>query len=198
MFEYIRGYIAAIENDEWIVESGPFGFRIKVTPFVSHVNLGEEKQLYIRFYFREDGDFFYYGFEDPKERDTFDILCAIKGVGHKTAFKILSRIYWKELADLILTENVDYLSSRTNLAPKTIKRLLLELKPRFGKSDLILSTSLSTSQTWKEVKTALSSLGYTPTEIENVLNNLWSENQDLFNDTESLLKMALSKMGGQK
>jgi len=198
MFEYIRGSIAAIENDEWIIETDWFGYRIKVTPFVSPGNRGEKKKLFIRFYFRENGEFFYYGFEDPKERDIFDLICGVKGIGHKTAFKILSRIHWKEFTDLLLAENVDHLSNRTNLNPKTIKRLILELKPRLGKIDLPSSSATGVSQTWKEVKSALSSLGYTSTEIENVLNDLWRENQDLFSQTESLLKTALGKIGGQK
>jgi len=199
MFDSIRGTLAAIESDEWILETDWFGYRVKVTPFVSPGKIGEQKKLYIRFFFREDGEFFYYGFEDPKERETFDLICGVKGIGHKTALKILSRINWKEFTDLVLAENVDYLSSRINLSSKTVKRLLLELKPRLGKLDFISTTTApKITKTWREVKTALSGLGYTTGEIEGVLNILWQENQDLFDETEVLLKKALSKIGGLK
>ncbi|QPM68726.1 Holliday junction branch migration protein RuvA [Atribacter laminatus] len=198
MFDSIRGTIAAIENDEWILETDWYGFRIKVTPFVSSGKIGEQKKLYIRFYFREDGEFFYYGFEDLKERETFDLICGVKGIGHKTALKILTRIHWKEFTDLILAENVDYLSSRINLSSKTVKRLLLELKPRLGKVDFIASSAPKITKTWKEVKTALAGLGYSAGEIEGVLNILWQEDQTTFDDTEILLKKALGKIGGLK
>ena len=177
MFDSIRGTVAAIENDEWILETDWYGFRIKVTPFISSGKIEEQKKLFIRFYFREDGEFFYYGFEDPKERETFDLICGVKGIGHKTAFKILSRIHWKEFTDLIIAENVDYLSSRINLSSKTVKRLLLELKPRLDKVGFVTTDAPKVTKTWKEVKTALSGLGYTAGEVEGVLNILWQEDQ---------------------
>jgi len=198
MFDSIRGTIAAIENDEWILETDCYGYRIKVTPFVSSVKIGEQKKLYIRFYFREDGEFFYYGFEDPKERETFDLICGVKGIGHKTAIKILSRIHWKEFTDLIVAENVDYLSTRASLSSKTVKRLVLELKPHLGKTAFVTTATPKVTKTWKEVKTALAGLGYTATEIEGVLNILWQEDQTIFDDTEVLLKKALGKIGGLK
>lgn len=198
MFDSIRGTIANVENDEWILETDCYGYRIKVTPFVSSAKIGEQKKLFIRFYFREDGEFFYYGFEDPKERETFDLICGVKGIGHKTAIKILSRIHWKEFTDLIVAENVDYLSTRTNLSSKTVKRLVLELKPRLGKTDFVTTATPKVTKTWKEVKTALAGLGYTATEIEGVLNILWQEDQAIFDDTEVLLKKALAKIGGLK
>ncbi len=58
MFDSIRGTVAAIENDEWILETDWYGFRIKVTPFISSGKIEEQKKLFIRFYFREDGEFF--------------------------------------------------------------------------------------------------------------------------------------------
>ncbi|MEI6157442.1 MAG: Holliday junction branch migration protein RuvA [Atribacterota bacterium] len=199
MFEYIKGIIIAIENEDVMVESGLFGFRVKVTPFVPSLQVGNEKKLLLRFFLKENGEFVYYGFEDSGERQYFDLLRDTKGIGPRTAFKILSRVCWKELYELICAENVDFLVSRTNLGSKTIKRILLELKPRIIKGDGTLpSPRLTQSQSWQEVRSALTALGYSTSEVDEKLNELWKENRGTDPSTESLLKQALKKMSGRE
>ncbi len=80
---------------------------------------------------RENGEFTLYGFDEEEERSVFDQLQEVRGVGHRTAFKILSRVKWEDLIELTLNEDVSTLETRTNLSSKTIKKLVLELKPAF-------------------------------------------------------------------
>ncbi len=134
MLDYLRGNVMEIGEEYWVVEVNNLGFRLKITPFVLPGNVGEERRFLLRTFMKENGEFIFYGFDDEKERLVFDQLREIRGVNHRTAFKILSRVKWEELVNLILNEEISILESRTNLSSKTIRRLVLELKPRFLKN----------------------------------------------------------------
>jgi Holliday junction resolvasome RuvABC DNA-binding subunit len=58
MFDSIRGTVAAIENDEWILETDWYGFRIKVTPFISSGKIEEQKNCLFVFIFAKTVSFF--------------------------------------------------------------------------------------------------------------------------------------------
>ena len=196
MLDYLRGKVVEIDEEDWVVETNNFGFRLKVTPFVPPGNIGEERCFLLRIFMKENGEFIFYGFDNEEERSVFDQLREIRGVNHRTAFKILSRVKWEELVKLILNEEISVLETRTSLSSKTIKRLVLELKPRFLKKGWKIEGGERSGEVVEEVREVLSRLGYRTVEIEGVIDDLWGELGREGADVETWIKEALIKLGG--
>jgi len=196
MLDYLKGKVMEVDEEDWVVEVNNLGFRLKVTPFVLPGSIGEERRFLLRTFMKENGEFIFYGFDEEKERLVFDQLREVRGVNHRTAFKILSRVRWEDLVNLILNEEVSILEGRTNLSSKTIRRLVLELKPRFVKSGWKIEGQGHSGEIIEEVREVLSRLGYRPAEIEKVIDDLWSELSEEGADVESWIKEALIKLGG--
>ncbi|HXL01713.1 MAG TPA: OB-fold domain-containing protein [Candidatus Atribacteria bacterium] len=196
MIDYLRGKVVEMDEEDWVVETNNFGFRLKVTPFVLPGNIGEERCFLLRIFMKENGEFIFYGFDNEEERSVFDQLREIRGVNHRTAFKILSRVKWEELVKLILNEEISVLETRTSLSSKTIKRLVLELKPRFLKKGWKIEGGERSGEVVEEVREVLSRLGYRTVEIEGVIDDLWGELGREGADVETWIKEALIKLGG--
>ncbi|MDK2897180.1 MAG: holliday junction helicase RuvA [Candidatus Atribacteria bacterium] len=196
MFDYLRGKLIDILDDDWILEVGGVGFRVKVTPFAGEKKSGDEVKLFLRFFLRENGESFWYGFEEEKERAVFDFLRDIRGVGPKTAFKILSRLPWREFVSLIEKEQIAALEKSTNLSGKTLKRVALELKPLLAKSGFE-AEGQDLGENWIEAREVLSSLGYNSKEVESVLRELRKQLEGEEITTEILVKEALAKLGSR-
>ncbi|MBC7218279.1 MAG: hypothetical protein H5U36_09145 [Candidatus Caldatribacterium sp.] len=195
MFEYIRGKVQKKEKDEWVLEVGGFAFRLRVTPFVQPGEEGEERCFLIRSFLKESGEFVLYGFEDEKERRIFDSLREVRGINHRTAFKILSRLHWRELIRYILEEDARALEEKGGISTKTAKRLVVELRPLLIEAGFAAVSPRST--VFEEAKEVLFRLGYTPQEVNPVMARL-SEEVDRRNlDVEDIIKQALMRLGGR-
>lgn len=194
MFDSIRGRVVEVQEGECVVEVMGMGFRLRLTPFVNPQE-GVEASFLLRSFMRESGEFVFYGFGEEKERVLFDRLREVKGINHRTAFKILSRIRWEELVKLVLEENLTLLESKGGLGAKTAKRLILELKPMLLKSGFQILPPFP--EAFEETKEVLFRLGYNKKEVEKVVNCLWDELRGEKVDVEILIRKALLKLGGQ-
>ena len=76
-----------------------------------------------------------YGFADRKERNTFHLLISISGIGPKLALTILSGIDPSKLKDRIIAGDVTALTAVPGVGAKTAKRIIVELKEKFIKTD---------------------------------------------------------------
>ena len=194
MFDSLRGRVVEVQEGECVVEVMGMGFRLRLTPFVAP-RLGEEELFLLRSFMRESGEFVFYGFREEKERMVFDRLREVRGINHRTAFKILSRVRWEELVSLVLNEEVALLESKGGLGAKTARRLILELKPVLLKSGFQVLPPFP--EAFEETKEVLFRLGYNKKEVEQMVNLLWDEFRGEKVDVEALIRKALRKLGGQ-
>ncbi|MGQ9623064.1 MAG: Holliday junction branch migration protein RuvA [Candidatus Caldatribacteriaceae bacterium] len=194
MFEHIRGKILKREKDECVVEIGGFAFRFRVVPFMQ-VEEGEEQCFLLRSFLKESGEFIFYGFREEEERRIFDILREVRGVNHRTAFKILSRVYWKELVNYVLEEDVRSLEEKAGISNKTAKRLVVELRPRL--LEVGFRVDLPQEDVLSEAKEVLFRLGYTPSEVNSVVAGLFKDVHEKKMDVEEVIKQALLRLGGR-
>lgn len=193
MLDSIRGQVVEVQEGECVVEVMGMGFRLRLTSF-ANPRKGEETFFLVRSFLRESGEFVLYGFSDEKERMVFDRLREVRGINHRTAFKILSRIQWEELVGLVLEEELVLLETKGGLGAKTAKRLVLELKPMLLKTGFQVLPPFP--EVFEETKEVLSRLGYSKKEVEEVVNLLWDELRGKQVDVEFLIRRALSKLGG--
>ena len=139
MYEYIKGKYIGINKDYIIVENNGIGYRI----FTSGATMsampasGEEVKLYLEQIVREDF-IGLYGFETKEELEMFKLLLGINGVGSKAALSLLSISRINNLKYAIITGDDKQLCKAPSIGKKTAGRIILELKDKLSKEDMII------------------------------------------------------------
>lgn len=131
MISIIRGRILNKSPTSVTVDVGGIGFFLSVPLYTSRRigEMGDETLLYTRIEFSKDGLYFY-GFSTEEERQLFDLITSIQGVGSKAALKILSGLDRKELERVIKKGDVKTLSEIKGIGRKKAARIIFELKGR--------------------------------------------------------------------
>jgi Holliday junction DNA helicase RuvA len=127
---------------------------------------------------REDAQVLY-GFYDVYEKEMFDKLIKLNGVGPSTALAICSTFTPKSFFSAISSNDINAIKAVPGIGPKSAKRILVEL------GDFKPSFETSSNQSYSEALMALESLGFKKEKIQKVLSSCAST------DTASLVKEAL-------
>ena len=138
MIEYIKGILTDLNPTEVVIEAAGVGYGIAITlPTYSALVGNEEKEvkLYITEVIREDTHELY-GFVEKAERQLFELLMTVSGVGAATARMIMSAFSAEELRMLIATGNTKAMSKVKGLGTKTAQRIIVDLKDKALKLDL--------------------------------------------------------------
>ena len=140
MIEYIKGKLAELSPMEAVVEAAGVGYSIAITlptysALVGKEQNDEEVKLYITEVIREDTHELY-GFVVKAERQLFELLMTVSGVGAATARMIMSAFSAEELRMLIATGNSKGMAKVKGLGPKTAQRIIVDLKDKALKLDL--------------------------------------------------------------
>ncbi|WP_322511980.1 Holliday junction branch migration protein RuvA [Chloroflexus sp.] len=165
MIASIRGVIQSIGNDHLIVETGGVGFLIYAPrpTLAAAGGAGSETFLYTILMVREDA-LTLYGFSDSAQRNLFEQLIGVSGVGPKMALSLLSSGTPDEVRSMIASGDLTRLARVPGIGKKTAERIVLELR---GKIDLRQPASAgqsSISAIDRELSDILVSLGYSATE----------------------------------
>ena len=138
MIEYIKGILTELNPTEAVIEAAGIGYGIAITlPTYSALVGNEEKEakLFITEIIREDTHEIY-GFATKTERQLFELLMTVSGIGAATARMILSAFTAEELRMLIATGNAKAMSKVKGLGTKTAQRIIIDLKDKAIKLDL--------------------------------------------------------------
>ena len=138
MIEYIKGILTELNPTEAIVEAAGVGYGIAITlpSYSALVGFeGKEAKLFITEIIREDTHELY-GFAVRAERQLFDLLMTVSGIGAATARMILSAFTAEELRMLIATGNAKAMAKVKGLGAKTAQRIIVDLKDKALKLDL--------------------------------------------------------------
>lgn len=138
MIEYIKGTLVELNPAEAIIEASGVGYNIAITlPGYSALVGSEEKEakLFTTEVIREDSHDLY-GFVNKAERQLFELLMTVSGVGATTARMILSAFTAEELRMLIATGNTKAMAKVKGLGSKTAQRIIVDLKDKALKLDL--------------------------------------------------------------
>ncbi len=133
--------------------------------------------------FKEDSQNLY-GFIDKEEKQMFDRLIKITGIGPSTALAVCSTFSPKDFAKAVLNQDVNAIKSVPGIGPKSAKRLLVELGDFVLESKDIDAFSIAKN----EASMALESLGFKKEKIKKVLLLVKGEN------TQELIKEALKNL----
>ena len=169
MIEYIKGILTELNPTEAVIETAGVGYDIAITlPTYSALVGSEEKEakLFTTEVIREDTHELY-GFTTKTERQLFELLMTVSGVGASTARMIMSAFTAEELRMLIATGNAKGMAKVKGLGPKTAQRIIVDLKDKAIKLDLggdptelPMDIDLDDNATRTEAISALTMLGF--------------------------------------
>jgi Holliday junction DNA helicase RuvA len=178
MITSIHGQLEARKTDHAIVRAGGFSLRV-LAPASTLNRLGEvgvEISLYTHFHMREDG-IALYGFGTESDRDAFEQLIGVSGVGPKVALALLSVMDAPTLYQAIADEDQQRLGLAPGVGKKLAARLILEMKgklPSLAAFGTVVAAAPAGS-TQAEVLEALMGLGFSQAEAQAALSKIPKE-----------------------
>jgi Holliday junction DNA helicase RuvA len=148
--------------------------------------VGDILLLYTHLAVREDA-LTSYGFESQGERELFNILLGVDGVGPKVALSVLSTMTIDSIQRAVFADEADVLSRVPGVGKKTAQKMALHLKDKLKPMDAFATMATMTDKD-SEVLAALTALGYSVVEAQSAIQALPKDAPD---DTEERLRMAL-------
>jgi Holliday junction DNA helicase RuvA len=197
MFYYLSGKVTQIAPYLAIVDCGGVGYACRTTHHtLAQLQVGELGKLYTYLHVREDL-MELYGFASEEERNCFQMLIGVSGVGPKAALSILSATTPEGLALSIITGDDKTLTVAQGIGKKIAQRIILELKDKLAKGQLPARETYAGSGVTiipenkaNEAAAALAVLGYGGEEISMTLKGIDIEQLPL----EEVVRQALRKM----
>ena len=174
MIAHLRGKLIARHPNQVIVDAMGVGYdvTISVPTFSELPPAGGEVALHIHTHVRED-QIALYGFLRPEEKNLFEKLISVSGIGPKLAITILSGMPADEMTSAIRGNDVARLTKIPGIGRKTAERMVLELRdklPPVGTDQVHVIPSLSAIQ--EDVLSALMNLGYQRASAEKALGSV--------------------------
>ncbi|OLC59861.1 MAG: Holliday junction branch migration protein RuvA [Chloroflexi bacterium] len=175
MIASIHGTLEACRADQAIIRVGGFSVRV-FAPATTLNRLNEsgmEVSLYTHFHVREDG-MALYGFSTEEDRDAFEQLISISGVGPKVALALLSVMDARTLFKAIADEDQQKLALAPGVGKRLAARLVLELKGKLPSLAALGggASGYTSGKMQSEVLEALIGLGYSTAEAQAALGKI--------------------------
>ena len=199
MFYYINGVVTHKAPYLAVIDCGGVGYACRTTAYtLSSLITGEKGKLYTYLNVREDA-MELYGFSTEQEKNCFEMLIGVSGVGPKAALSILSATTPERLALSIITGDEKALTVAPGIGKKIAQRVILELKDKLAKEQMSMGGGESYGGTgvtaipenkMNEASAALAVLGYGPADIALALRGIEMAELTL----EEVIKQALKKM----
>ena len=193
MYAFISGKIAEITPAYAIVDNNGIGYFINIT-LNTFTAIGEQQQvrLYTHLQVLEDAHNLF-GFYTAKERDMFEMLICVSGVGCNTARLILSSLTVNELSTAIANEETKVIQNVKGIGSKTAQRIVVDLKDKVKKTDFEAENLPVINNTNKdEALSALVILGFSKIATGKVLDKLLKQQPDA--SVEVLIREALKML----
>jgi Holliday junction DNA helicase RuvA len=196
LIAYLEGKLVEKGPTRLILEVNGVGYLLDI-PVSTYSNLGETGQtvkVLTCQQVREDS-LKLYGFSTKPEKELFELLINVNGVGPKLALSILSCIPVGEFQRSVLQENLDALTAISGVGKKTAQRLIVELKEKLSKVDLgermeLREEEMGVAPAHEEAILALVSLGYTKPDAKKALEAVLRETKETL-PVEELIKRVL-------
>lgn len=202
MIAFIRGEVAAIEDNCVVLENNNIGYNVFMpgSAIDGILRVGEEIRVHTYLHVKED-IMQLYGFLTRDDLKLFRMLLGVNGIGPKAALGILSALTADSLRFAVLSDDVAAISRAPGIGKKTAQKLILELKDKLNLEEAfeqklshageIQSYTDGTQDARKEAVQALVALGYSNSDALRAVKSV-PESDDM--DVEAILKAALKKM----
>jgi len=199
MIEYIRGELTELSPALATIEAAGVGYGLSISlNTFSAIQGKKEVRLYVYEAIREDA-YQLYGFYNKKEREMFELLISVSGVGTNTARMMLSSMSVSELCAAISTGNERVIKGIKGIGKMTAQRVIVDLRDKIvalGIADEIPAGGMVQAPVNNAVKdeavSALTMLGFAPAPSQKVVVQILQEQPDL--PVEQVVKLALKQI----
>ncbi|VTX60475.1 Holliday junction ATP-dependent DNA helicase RuvA [Granulicatella adiacens] len=170
MYEYLNGELAHILPTAIVIDVHGVGYQVVfANPYRLQDSLKKQIKVLVQQVVREDS-ITLYGFISSEERELFQRLISVSGIGPKSAMSILANDDTEGFVNAVESGNVTYLTKFPGVGKKTAQQIILDLKGKFeALPEETTKAVVSTNQaTLEEAKEALLGLGYSVKEITKI------------------------------
>ena len=198
MYAHIEGVVAEKTTDSIVLDANGVGYLLQVSGATLSVAppVGERMKLYCVLSVREDA-MELFGFYSREEKQMYERLRGVTGVGSRTALQILSAMSVRDLSIALVTGDSAALTRVPGIGKKTAQRLVLELKDKVDDEALTGSGARAVASSRQnsaesEAIAALISLGYASSEAAQAVSRVAGQTDK----PDELIFLALKGMGG--
>jgi Holliday junction DNA helicase RuvA len=188
MISHLNGKLIEKNPTALIIECSGVGYEVKIslTTF-SAIGSDESIKVFTQFIVREDAQLLF-GFATKEERDIFNHLISVSGIGPNTAMIMLSSLTPVEVAHAIQSEDVRTIQSVKGIGVKTAQRVIIDLKDKMVKMAFSTENVFTQNNTNRfDALTALVSLGFDKKLVDKALDKIVTGEETV----EQLIKQAL-------
>ncbi len=193
MISIIRGQILEIADRSIVIDVNGVGYKVSMSEDSLHsLKIGADITVWTHLAVRENSQDLY-GFISKKERDFFELLITVSGIGPKTALNILSLVSSETLAGAIREGSTAHLVKVSGIGRKTAEKIVLELRDKmlgYGGDE---KTAMGMSSDADAIE-ALKALGYGADEAREAIKKVMAETSKdgkKLTDTGAKVKAAL-------
>ncbi|HLR31233.1 MAG TPA: Holliday junction branch migration protein RuvA [Fodinibius sp.] len=197
MIAYIKGTVVYKSENQLILDVRDVGYQLEIsTQTLQQLPpRGEEAELLVHHHIT-DNDQRLFGFLAQNEKDLFELLIMVKGVGPKLGLTILSGLPAEEITGAIVQKDTKKLSQIKGIGKKTAERMILELKDNV--SEMVDATYAQSSGAVSgnlkaEAVSALQSLGFRKRDSEEAVS-MAAGNGETAQNVQELVKLALARL----
>ncbi len=180
MYSYLKGTLVAIKNDACLIEVQGVGYEVNLAAnyAVKLPPIPAQVFMHVSFVIREFSQALY-GFLHESERDLFEKLLNISGIGPKLALSIVGHLTPGELKQALMNKDVRTLSSVPGIGKKTAERLMLELKEAaLAFIEIAPQVSAKNPPLLQDAVSALINLGYSQQAAQRAVSETFETFQD--------------------
>ncbi|MHC6176759.1 Holliday junction branch migration protein RuvA [Glutamicibacter sp. X7] len=198
MISSLTGVVQAATLHTAVIDVHGFGMLVQATPqTLSTLKVGERATVHTSMVVREDS-MTLYGFASPEEREVFEVLISVTGIGPRTGLAILAVHTPEEVRIAANTKDTAAFTKVSGIGPKGASRIVLELNGKLVPTGApVGSNPAAPAETWEpQVLEALTGLGWTEKDAKSTLKALAKAEPDLIatGTVPDILRAALRSM----
>jgi holliday junction DNA helicase RuvA len=170
MIASLFGTIKSLKLDQLVIDVNGVGYLVNISSRTSgQLSIGRDAQIHTSMVVREDS-LTLFGFLEVAERELFELLQTVSGIGPKVALAITQAMEISDLASAVKRRDEISISAIPGIGKKSAQRMILELE---GKLDFAIKDISIKELSWREeVIDALVGLGFSRRQAESALNDL--------------------------
>jgi len=196
----VHGEVLSVRLDAAVVEVGGVGMLVQATPTtLAGLRVGAPARLATSLVVREDA-LTLFGFTDADERDVFEIVQTVSGIGPRLALAMLAVHTPDGLRQAVADENLAALQRVPGIGRKGAQRIVLELKDRLGPPAASVPAVVRADDHRAQVVEALTGLGWPARSASDAVEQVLDGSEEPVSPDEvaGVLRAALRTLGGPR